>query len=749
LRRIFEVLVIGIIASLIAGLILAPYLIPVFWKTYRTELYIVLLLIIILSLLYFIWERTTTIKKGLAEAFDVSRTVKRLTPADFHVTNYKDFYIERESDKEVENLLKQRKYIFITGIPMIGKTRMAYEATRKLKGFYLLKPKYERIDIQKLKLPLFRKKIVLFLDDLNKYVGKFNLDDLIRKLREKSKDFVVITTCRSGKEFDRVKAEKEMETLLTQCQKGKTEPRKLEPEEQKKLATAVDKRLERIASDGTPGSITIDLRYMKERYEKLGDEKSILKTLKLLREGNIFLWKENLVKEVSKGIFDLNIERTRWDSYMRSLSSQKFAVESSGSISVSHDVYLDDGFLDDYFVDSHDLMGLKDVLFHEFSDAENLFYLGNAFYYKDNLNEAEDCYRKSNQIDPDFALAYAGLADVYVSRYGSYNDRSLSVLDEAEKASKKALSIDQDLPEGHRSLGRVYMHKKMTRDAIKEFKQAIHIRPDFYEACRVLGWIYEELRNFEEATKWARKALEIRPTDREALLLLGITYFDQQLYDLALESFLKVGDVAPDYSTAFYYIGSTLLKLGKFDLALENFRKCIDAGGEPNVYLDTGWIYLLKKDYQKSLESFQKSIDFGFFEFLAYYFQGVVHQEANQDKKAEECFRKSVQLCGEQLGNDPENPYFHSTLGLAYLALGEEEKGEKEMTISKELASENGAILYDLARFYAKRDDEKKSLEFLKQALKLPLGPSKFEVQLDPHFKNLQKSPSFAELTRT
>jgi serine/threonine protein kinase/Tfp pilus assembly protein PilF len=378
------------------------------------------------------------------------------------------------------------------------------------------------------------------------------------------------------------------------------------------------------------------------------------------------------------------------------------------------------------------------------------YYLQGRDYYwklgKKDIEVAIELYQKALQIDPHYALAYAGLADAYVYKYEAYYDRSISVIDEAERTSQKALSVDPELPEAHRSLGRVYMFKKMTENAIEEFKKAIHLRPNFSEACRILGWIYEELRNYDEAIKWAQKTIEIRPTDKEALLLLGITYYDQQLYDLALESFSKALDVAPDYSTAFYYTGSTFLKLGKFDQASERFKKCIDSGCDPNVYLDSGWVYLLKKDYQKSLEFFQKSIEAGYFEFIAFYFLGVVHQQTSNDQKAEECYRKTVQLCYDQLKNDPENPYLHSTLGLAYLALGEKDKGEKEMVTSKELASENGAILYDLARFYAKKDDEGKSLEFLKQALKLPLGPSKFEVRLDPHFKSLWNSSDFVEL---
>ena len=381
--------------------------------------------------------------------------------------------------------------------------------------------------------------------------------------------------------------------------------------------------------------------------------------------------------------------------------------------------------------------------------AYDYYLQGRDYYWKAGKKEVEfaiKLYEKALEIDPDYALAYAGLADAYVYKYEAYYDRSLHILDEAEGASQKALKIDPESPEAHRSLGRVFMFKKMTEGAIKEFKEAIYLRPNFYEACRVLGWIYEELKNYEEAIRWARKALEIRPTDPEAFLLVGITYYDQQLYDLALEAFYKAVDVAPHYSTAFYYIGSTFLKLGKLDLALERFKKCIDTGCDPNVYVDLGWVYLLKKDYHNSLESFQKSIDSGYFEFIAFYFLGLVHQQLNNNQKAEECYQKAIQLCSDKIKSDPKNPYLHSTLGLAYLALGEKDKGEEAMKISKELAEGNGAILYDLARFYALRLEEEKACGFLKQALKLPLSPSKFEVRLDPHFKNLQKSSSFVEL---
>jgi serine/threonine protein kinase/Tfp pilus assembly protein PilF len=383
--------------------------------------------------------------------------------------------------------------------------------------------------------------------------------------------------------------------------------------------------------------------------------------------------------------------------------------------------------------------------------AYDYYLQGRDYYWKltrRDLEFAIKLYHKALEIDPDYALAYAGLADVYVYKYEAYFERSLHILDEAEKASQKALSIDLELPEAHRSLGRVFKFRKMTDEAIREFKEAIRLRPNFCEAFRALGWIYEETGNFEEARRWAERTLEIRPSDKDAFLLMGVICYDQQRYDLALDAFYKALDLAPDFGTAYYYVGSTLVKLGKLDAALERFQKCVEAGSDPNVYLDLGWVHLLKREYENASEYFQKSIDAGYFAFLAFYFLGVVHGQRGNVDEAEECYRRAVEACTGQLESDPENPYLHSTLGLAYFALREEGKAEEEMKISLKLGPENGAILYDLARYHAYRKDETRAIDFLRQALKLPLGPSIFEVRLDPHFEDLQKSSVFAEMVK-
>lgn len=375
------------------------------------------------------------------------------------------------------------------------------------------------------------------------------------------------------------------------------------------------------------------------------------------------------------------------------------------------------------------------------------YYLRGRDYYwrlgKGDLEIAIQMYKKALEVDPQYALAYAGMADAYVYKYEAYYDRSVHLLNLAEETAKRALALDYDLPEAHRALGRVYKERKNNPEAISEFKKAIELKPDYLEAYRALGWICEEMRNCDEAIAYAEKALEIRPSDRESYLLLGIAYLDKKEYPQAEKMFFEALEVAPDYATAYYYIGSTYQKQGKFDQALKMYQKCTIAGGDPNVYVDMGWIYLLKGDFKKAITNFKKCIELKCFEFIAFHCLGLIFKIQGKEKESKDYYEHCIELCHKLLLDDPENPYVHSTLGLAYTSLGEHQKGTQQGEYAVSLDPENGAVLYDLARIYALQNEPDKAIQTLEKALDKCLSPSPIEAKLDPHFESLHDLPDF------
>jgi len=378
------------------------------------------------------------------------------------------------------------------------------------------------------------------------------------------------------------------------------------------------------------------------------------------------------------------------------------------------------------------------------------FYLkGQEYNYKEgktNIDFAMRMYEKALEVDSNYPLAYAGLADSYVNKYMAYYDRSTAWLEEAERACKRALNLDSDLAEAHRALGRVYMFKKRPQDAIAEFKKAIELKPDYFEAYRSLGWINEELGNFEETIGYAKKAIEIKPLDKESHLLLGLTYFDMNNFSEALKMFDQALEIAPDYYRAYYSKGNVFQREGKFPLAIQNYRKALEFGMEPNLYLDSGWVYLVEKEYDSAIECFKKLIELGFFDFLAYYYLGLAYQLKEEKWMAAASYDSAAVLCVRKINEDSNNPYLHATLGLAYTALRKPEEGLKMAVRALKIEPDNGAILYDVARVYALQEKNKEAIETLTKAIKKPLSPSFEEAKLDPHFEKIVGLPEFTKI---
>jgi len=111
------------------------------------------------------------------------------------------------------------------------------------------------------------------------------------------------------------------------------------------------------------------------------------------------------------------------------------------------------------------------------------YYLKGKSYYQTNRPEdlkfAIDMFEKALQIDPDFALAHSGLADVFAFQYMAYYDHTPACIENAKKEALKALEIDSGLPEGHRSLGRYYQFMGDIRRAEDCFRKTIELNPKF------------------------------------------------------------------------------------------------------------------------------------------------------------------------------------------------------------------------------------------------------------------------------
>jgi serine/threonine protein kinase/Flp pilus assembly protein TadD len=366
------------------------------------------------------------------------------------------------------------------------------------------------------------------------------------------------------------------------------------------------------------------------------------------------------------------------------------------------------------------------------------YYLKGRAYYQTNRPEdlefAAKMFSKTLELDTGFALALTGLSDVHAFQYMAYYDRTPEKIELARVEATRALAMNPRLPEAHRSLGRYYMFTGDFKKAENCFLTAIEIFPKYAVGYRTVAWLKEMIGDHESALEWAKKSLELAPTDLETLLLLSLIYMDEKKYTLALSTLLRATELGPDYGRAYYSLGTVYLKLGVLELALENFLLAIKYKGEPNSYIDAGYIYIANGDYESAKKQFLQSRQEGCLSFIAVYHMGLAERLSGNRGVAAEYFREALRMSEECSQKDPGNNLVASYKALCLAMLGKFPEAEVLIPRIAASAEHEGEVLLNLARCYAALGKQDMAEAFKKRSLTEHAGPSEKELAIDPHF---------------
>src|SRR5206468_11073267 len=144
-------------------------------------------------------------------------------------------------------------------------------------------------------------------------------------------------------------------------------------------------------------------------------------------------------------------------------------------------------------------------------EAHRLYLLGRyefGKYTQAGWNNAIRYYEQALRLDPNYALAYCGLADNYAYMGSVVMPESDAIAKEREFA-QKALELDPDLAEAHMSLALALVGTFDWRNGLKEFDRALELNPNLAFAYELQAWTVNGLGRFDEAIAKTRKAVEL------------------------------------------------------------------------------------------------------------------------------------------------------------------------------------------------------------------------------------------------
>jgi len=172
--------------------------------------------------------------------------------------------------------------------------------------------------------------------------------------------------------------------------------------------------------------------------------------------------------------------------------------------------------------------------------------------------------------DPNYALAYAGLADSYVwGRAGLPPEEALVL---ARAAATKALELDDTLGEPHAALAQIkFVNDWDWAAAETQFKRAIELNPNDANALHMYSHYLLSMGRLQESLEVSRRALEHDPVSPTMQLHLGFHYLTARQYDLAIPQYLKVLQADPGLADAHNQLAVAYREKGMLDQSVAEY----------------------------------------------------------------------------------------------------------------------------------------------------------------------------------
>jgi len=230
----------------------------------------------------------------------------------------------------------------------------------------------------------------------------------------------------------------------------------------------------------------------------------------------------------------------------------------------------------------------------ENAEAHQLYLRGRQMFLQftpEGSRKALDYFHQAIDLDPGYALAYAGVGYVYAVGAGTYEEPG-EAMRKARQASLQALKMDEALPQAHFSLALVKWWFDWDWTAAEaEFKRAIELDPNNAIFRVVYADFLSTQERFTDAMAQAQHAQELDPISVYVSSALAKVFYNARQYDRALEGYRQMLELDPDSTRGRRDLGRILLQRGQYDEAIDALRQVVARKSDPDFISDLAHAY--------------------------------------------------------------------------------------------------------------------------------------------------------------
>jgi len=222
------------------------------------------------------------------------------------------------------------------------------------------------------------------------------------------------------------------------------------------------------------------------------------------------------------------------------------------------------------------------------AEAHKAYLRGRYFWNQftpEAFPKAIEAFEQASLVDPNYAMAYVGLADYYTWACIHGLHCPESGFPKVFEYAKKALSIDPDLAEAHAALGLYYSNVKRWVECEREYRLAIQLNPNYGLAHEWLSALLVGSGRFEEGTNEILTAEDLDPLSLRPKVLSAWTIYQTRNYDLALSKARSLERLNRDFMQTHLQLANILLETGHIDEAARSAAKAIELSPDSSLPL--------------------------------------------------------------------------------------------------------------------------------------------------------------------
>jgi DNA-binding NtrC family response regulator/TolB-like protein len=293
----------------------------------------------------------------------------------------------------------------------------------------------------------------------------------------------------------------------------------------------------------------------------------------------------------------------------------------------------------------------KKALARRYTDNVEAYrdYLRGRYYCNkmtpDALKKGVMCFQQAIEKDPNYALAYAGLADTH-GLFAFFGLRpAKEVMPLAKEAALKALELDDALAEGHVALANIRKHYDWDwLAAEQEYQRALALNPNYAGAHHAYAAYLAAAARPQEAIGEMLKAQELDPLSLVYSMEIAWNWFMAREYEAALEQSFKTLEMEPLFAPAQHTLGLALAQLGKHEEAIAAFQRALTgSGGNPVPLAALAHVYALAGRGREATEKLHELRQLCREAYVPPYWMALVHAGLDEKDAAFEWLERAYE----------------------------------------------------------------------------------------------------------